>query len=65
MSRTALLTGVTGALVALVAAAPLRRAAGALILKTTGTVVRDERPRTHTAGATPDGRWAGAMSDGR
>ncbi|MGA6152271.1 hypothetical protein ACPEIC_02945 [Stenotrophomonas sp. NPDC087984] len=57
MSRTALLTGVAGALVALAAAAPLRRAAGALILKTTGTVVRDERPRAgHTASVNPDGR---------
>ncbi|MER6523895.1 hypothetical protein [Streptomyces sp. NPDC001508] len=56
MPRTALLTGLVGALVALAAAAPLRRAGAALILKTTGTVVRDERPRAHTAGVTPDGR---------
>ncbi|MGW3952296.1 hypothetical protein ACWEKM_15520 [Streptomyces sp. NPDC004752] len=55
MSRTALLAGVTGALVALAAATPLRRAGAALILKTTGTVIRDERPRAHTAGTTHDG----------
>ncbi|WP_411087316.1 hypothetical protein [Streptomyces sp. 061-3] len=55
MSRTALLTGVVGALVALGAAPVLRRTGAALILKTTGTVVRDERPRAYMTGATSDG----------
>lgn len=53
MSRTALLASVAGVLVA---GTVLRRAGAALILKTTGTVVRDERPRSHPAGATSDGR---------
>ncbi|WP_306317058.1 MULTISPECIES: hypothetical protein [unclassified Streptomyces] len=56
MSRSALKVGLCGALVALAAAPTLRRAGAALVLKTTGTVVRDERPLARAAQAGTDGR---------